>query len=162
MATNAAHLAAKLSVERRWAVSGSECALLYHGHDQGIFCFWLINLAPTKHLQQGGEIELDLPSRSITPTGLGPSMTITTARPWSRRDIDDVTRLGVMIGRFLAVQPYRSEVAFQEMVTADLRRKSGPRFGAVRRLKELMGALMVKHQYVISDTAGQSTRKLMM
>lgn len=59
--------------------------------------------------------------------------------------MEDATRLGVMIGGFLAAQPFRSESNFQERVTNLLRGKDGPKFGAVRRLKYIMGATMVKH-----------------
>ncbi len=64
---------------------------------------------------------------------------------WSNRDIDDATRIGVMIGGFLAAQPFRSDASFQERITSQLRTNGGPRFGAVRRMKYIMGATMVKH-----------------
>jgi len=50
-----------------------------------------------------------------------------------------------MIGGFLAAEPFRSEAAFQERVTAMLRCPAGPKFGAVQRMKHIMGATMVKH-----------------
>ena len=50
-----------------------------------------------------------------------------------------------MIGGFLSAEPFKSDVNFQERVTALLRGKDGPKFGAVRRLRYIMGATMVKH-----------------
>jgi len=64
---------------------------------------------------------------------------------WSRRDIDDATRIGAMVGGFLAAEPFRSESNFQDQVTKHLRHPQGPAFGAVGRLRYIMGAMMVKH-----------------
>ena len=66
-------------------------------------------------------------------------------RKWSNKDIDDATRIGVMIGGFLAAEPFRSETAFQERVTSLLRGSNGPQYGAVKRMKHIMSAVMVKH-----------------
>ena len=51
----------------------------------------------------------------------------------------------IIIGGFLAAEPFKSDAAFQESVTSYLRRKDGPSFGAVQRIKYLMSSLMVKH-----------------
>ena len=67
------------------------------------------------------------------------------ARAWSKSDINDATRIGVMVGGFLAAEPFRSEAAFQERIVALLRGPGGPKFGAVQRLKNVMDAVMVKH-----------------
>ena len=64
---------------------------------------------------------------------------------WGRKDIEDATRIGVMIGGFLAAEPFKSDAAFQERVTSLLRGEDGPRFGAVQRMKYIMGATMIKH-----------------
>ena len=66
-------------------------------------------------------------------------------RTWSQKDITDLTRLGVMIGGFLATEPFKSEGGFQEHVTNQIRRRGGPTFGSVRRLRYLMSEMMVKH-----------------
>lgn len=71
-----------------------------------------------------------------------------TARAWSSKDLNDVSRFGVIAGSFLGAEPYNSEVGFQKAVTAHIRGAAGPPFGAVKRLKDLMNALMVKHQSV--------------
>jgi hypothetical protein len=64
---------------------------------------------------------------------------------WSKWDLDDATRVGVMIGGFLGAEPFRSEATFQQRVTSLLRGRDGPNFGAVRRLRYLMSEMMVKH-----------------
>ena len=69
-------------------------------------------------------------------------------RSWPRNDLEDVTRIGIMVGGFLAAEPFKSDAAFQELVTAPLRHRHGPRFGSVRRLKYLMDAMMVKHRWL--------------
>ncbi|ORY35502.1 P-loop containing nucleoside triphosphate hydrolase protein [Naematelia encephala] len=120
--SNAMRLAITLDVERRWLVSGT----------------------PTKHLQQGGEVE------ASSSTGLS-SRSSTTSRAWSRRDLEDATRIGVMVGGFLAAEPFRSEATFQEKVTNLLRGRDGPKYGAVRRLRYIMGNIMVKHAPRVID-----------
>lgn len=100
----------------------------------------MLTAAPTKHLQQGGESEA---ASSISPHEATPIVAKHLA--WSKRDVDDAMRIGVMIGGFLAAEPFRAEDTFNEKVTKLLRGKQGPKFGAVRRLRYLMGVTMVKH-----------------
>ena len=59
-----------------------------------------------------------------------------------------------MIGGFLAAEPFRAEDTFNEKVTRLLRGKQGPKFGAIRRLRYLMGVTMVKHAYVAASLCG--------
>ena len=129
--SNAMRLAMSMSIERRWVVSGT----------------------PSKHLQQGGEEEMD--SAGLDHVD-GPSEVV-EGKPWPGRDIKDVQRLGSMMGGFLAVEPFASEKVFSDRVTSTIRRKSGPDFGAVRRLHYLMSELMVKHQYVVLNTVTKLT-----
>lgn len=100
----------------------------------------VLTVAPTKHLQQGGESEA---TATISPQKAAPIPAKHLA--WSKRDVDDAMRIGVMIGGFLAAEPFRAEDTFNEKVTRLLRGKLGPKFGAVRRLGYLMGVTMVKH-----------------
>ena len=118
-----------LSIERRWIVSGSKSPSRLAP----------LTSAPTKHLQQGGEIEME--SMDLTNSASADARD----HAWSRRDIDDATRIGAMVGGFLALEPFRSESNFQEKVTKQLRRPEGPAFGAVGRLRYIMSAMMVKH-----------------
>ncbi|WVQ80158.1 hypothetical protein IAT38_002263 [Cryptococcus sp. DSM 104549] len=130
--TNAMRMAMNLGVDRRWIVSGT----------------------PTRHLQQGGEIQMEQleTSRSSTPT-LYP--TPAPSRAWNKRDLEDASRIGVMIGGFLAAEPFKSEGRFQRYVTAKLRGPQGPAFGAVQRMKYILGGVMVKHgPKVIDGEAG--------
>ncbi|WVQ72084.1 hypothetical protein IAR50_001629 [Cryptococcus sp. DSM 104548] len=135
--TNAMLMARQLSIERRWIVSGT----------------------PTRHLQQGGEIELESIDTASPAPPLGlPDVTQPQAqnrRAWSKRDIEDATRLGTMIGGFLAAEPFKSEGKFQQMVVAPLRKKEGPDFGAVGRIKYLLGSLLVKHGPKVIDLEAQ-------
>lgn len=66
-------------------------------------------------------------------------------RAWSKRDVEDATRLGIMMGGYLAAEPFRSEGKFQQYVTTHLRGKNGPSFGAVQRMKYLLSGILVKH-----------------
>ncbi|WVQ95089.1 hypothetical protein IAU59_002183 [Kwoniella sp. CBS 9459] len=131
--TNSMAFSRQLKVERRWLVSGT----------------------PTRHLQQGGEVEMD----SLVDPGaqdiFGPherpeaqhngNVSSVPSRQWSLKDLEDATRLDQMIGGFLAVEPYRSDVGFQQLVTSRLKGAAGPDMGAVRRLKAIMAGVMVKH-----------------
>lgn len=141
--SNAMSLAKMLNVERRWAITGSAFI------PQAMNAVYADReTAPTKHLQQGGEMQ-------IASMGLRPSIeaesnpplgkAVSHSRSWSRRDLDDVSRFGTIISDFLATQPFRSDIAFSETVTSHLRRKQIP-YGAVRRLRYLMNSLMVKHR----------------
>ncbi|KAK4686248.1 hypothetical protein P7C73_g3887, partial [Tremellales sp. Uapishka_1] len=122
-------LAMALSVERRWAVTGSSLR-----SDFGFLHMLTITTAPTRNLW-------GLDSGA-------PDANVTSAR-WTEAEIDDATRIGAIVAGFLGCQPFRSESKFQNMVTAPLRPSSGPSFGAVRRIKAIMEALMVRHRYVI-------------
>ena len=136
-------LATALSVERRWAVSGSESLSSY-----ALMVLWLI-LAPAVHMQQGGESEIaSLSTYERKPTQSLWDAEQATSTAWGRASLDDVGKIGVMLGGFLAAEPFKSDDGFQMCVTARLRRKDGPSFGAVKRLKSLMDAVMVKHQWV--------------
>ena len=63
---------------------------------------------------------------------------------WSSRDLDDVARLGGIIGGFLGAEPFHSDITFPEAITGHLRRREIT-LGSVRKLKYLMDSLMVKH-----------------
>lgn len=105
----------------------------------------VLTAAPTKNLQQGGERDVE-PMGLKTPFDTPPNHEVPRERKqWSNRDVDDATRIGVMIGGYLAAEPFRSEAAFQERVTSMLRGARGPKFGAVKRMKYIMSATMVKH-----------------
>jgi hypothetical protein len=75
---------------------------------------------------------------SLTTSDLG-------VKGWSNRDIDDVARLGVIISGYLGAEPFRSDASFHDVITSHLKRHRIP-FGAVGRLKYLMGSMMVKHR----------------
>ncbi|ORX38379.1 SNF2 family N-terminal domain-domain-containing protein [Kockovaella imperatae] len=120
--TNAMRLAMAMSVERRWVVSGT----------------------PSKILQQGGEAELASTLPHVPPEA-------SDDLEWSPRELNDVARLGSMMGGFLAVEPFASEKVFSERVTSAIRGRNGPKLGAIWRLKYLMSELMVKHEPRIID-----------
>lgn len=104
-------------------------------------------VAPTKHLQQGGETQIEsmrLPQEDST----------LKTRAWSKRDFEDAAHIGVMVGHFLAAEPFKSEDSFSQHITNHLRSKEGPRFGAVGLMRNIMSNLMVKHgPSVIDDEA---------
>ncbi|ODO11128.1 hypothetical protein I350_01731 [Cryptococcus amylolentus CBS 6273] len=131
--TNAMLFVRQLSIERRWIVSGT----------------------PTRHLQQGGEIELEFMDTSSHAPSILTNTQPQSRRAWSKRDMEDATRLGTMIGGFLAAEPFKSEGKFQQLVAAPLRRKEGPDFGAVGRMKYLLGGLLVKHGPKVIDLEAQ-------
>lgn len=66
---------------------------------------------------------------------------------WTKRDIDDVDRLGNMIAVFLSSDAFKVE-EFRRLVTKPLRNsnKPGPAYGAVSRIRAIMSAVMVKHR----------------
>jgi hypothetical protein len=70
-------------------------------------------------------------------------------KQWSNADRDDATRIGNMISGFLDGDLFPGiQTNFQQSITHPLTQKSGPGFGAVARMKELMKCIMVKHRYV--------------
>ncbi|OCF32745.1 hypothetical protein I316_05666 [Kwoniella heveanensis BCC8398] len=132
--TNAMAFSRQLNVERRWLVSGT----------------------PTRHLQQGGETEMETLEDSTAPA-MGSSSAAQShnehvtplpealLRQWSSKELEDATRIGQMVGGFLAAEPYKSDMGFQQHVTAELRGPEGPSIGSVRRLKDIMAGVIVKH-----------------
>ncbi|WWC90504.1 uncharacterized protein L201_005440 [Kwoniella dendrophila CBS 6074] len=135
---NSMIFARNLSVERRWLVSGT----------------------PTRHLQQGGETELEsleVPNshqatRSFTPTiATNAHDTPIVRRPWDQFDLEDASRMGRMIGGYLAAEPFKTEGGFEKNVVAPLKKRQGPLYGAVRRLKYIMDGIMVKHAPKVID-----------
>ena len=143
--SNAMVLAKSLSIERRWIVSGSESAIAPRVDN--------LTTAPTAHLQQGGELEVReaVDAQSPKTTKIMPQSTLPRSRVWSSHDKDDAARMGIMIGGFLAAQPFRSETEFREHVYKPLCHPGGPQFGATERLRYIMSELMVKHAYVLSS-----------
>ncbi|KAK6910808.1 hypothetical protein I203_104841 [Kwoniella mangroviensis CBS 8507] len=142
--TNSMTFARQLSVERRWLVSGT----------------------PTRHLQQGGEAELESidvihspdVSRTTTPTANDVHVdgeALTVHRAWNQLELEDAYRIGRMIGGFLAAEPFKTEGGFERNVIAPLKNKEGPSFGAVRRMKYIMNSLMVKHAPHVIDIEAQ-------
>jgi hypothetical protein len=71
-------------------------------------------------------------------------MLVPRASRWSGRDLEDVGRLGSIIGGFLGAEPFRTDTGFSESITSSLRRRE-VRLGSVEKLKYLMDSLMVKH-----------------
>jgi hypothetical protein len=98
--------------------------------------------APTKSLQQGGEQQAALGIK-VEEVVYPPEPPL--ARGWTRNDIDDVSRIGTMIGSFLGAEAFHSEMSFHEIITKHLRRREIS-FGSVERLQYLMNSLMVKHR----------------
>nr|XP_019044841.1 hypothetical protein I302_06755 [Kwoniella bestiolae CBS 10118]OCF23771.1 hypothetical protein I302_06755 [Kwoniella bestiolae CBS 10118] len=136
--TNSMTFARQLSVERRWLVSGT----------------------PTRHLQQGGETELDTMEMSTSNHPLQPSTSSENnvhhdarmvRRAWNQLELEDAYRIGRMIGGFLAAEPFKTEGGFERNVIAPLRNKEGPSFGAVRSMRYIMNGLMVKHAPKVID-----------
>jgi hypothetical protein len=134
-------LARTLSIERRWIVSGSESGpSLLH-----LFSPILIPTAPTKYLQQGGEAELAAleldsdpdPSRSTPTENLIPKTTPPSdPASWTSKDLDDAARLGVMIGGFLAAEPFKSAATFNKDITWELGKPGGRHAVAARSMRE--------------------------
>jgi hypothetical protein len=110
------------------------------------------DLAPTRNLQQGGEASLASMHLDSSAGFRNPLSTFEYVKPWNKRDQEDASRLGVMMGGFLKAEPFGHAAVFREKVTAHLLDHDGPRFGAVQRLKYLMNSMMVKHRYISLDT----------
>ncbi|WRT68549.1 uncharacterized protein IL334_005526 [Kwoniella shivajii] len=138
--SNSMTFARQLSVERRWLVSGT----------------------PTRHLQQGGETEIEslsLPDSQMVTTDTCnfdvPLDSHQMRRPWNQFDLEDAQRIGRMIGGFLAAEPFKTEGGFEKNVLSPLKNREGPSFGAVRRMKYIMDGLMVKHAPKVIDIEAQ-------
>lgn len=154
-------LADALSIERRWIVSGSESQAavpMPFATDplsapttrlkQGV-----TETAVTAFLQSEGMQRIDSGrggSGTSTPTGLPGS----PRRIWTRADLDDVARLGRMLKGFLSSQMFQAE-DFQRLVTSPLRKKDGPMYGAVDRIRRIMSAVAVKHRSGIIEAEVQ-------
>ena len=111
--------------------------------------------APTRYLKQGD----GSPISEATTGVAGRSLSVPPTTPWSSQDRDDLSRLGRMFAGFLHVQPFgSSSTSFQKLVTNPLCQVSGPAYGAVWRIKEIMSKLLVKHRFVVPSQARRLIR----
>jgi hypothetical protein len=114
-------LTQSLSVERRWIVTGT----------------------PTTHL-----LGLKLGSAGQEQV-FEQEEDVDTPRRWTAADVEDLRKLGGMLGRILQVPIFSDHSkAFENLVRAPLRTPGGPQPGSIRILEQVMQMAMVRHRSV--------------
>ena len=138
--TNLAEISRKLSVERRWIVTGTPTTNL-------------LGLSFGQHANPVLEVESDdaLPSSSSTdqiPDGgdLGDHMDSDSTRRWTCHDREDLRKLSTMMTHFLAVPHFAANPKVLNEIIEPLMDHNGPRHGAIGVLTRVMAMVMIRHR----------------
>jgi hypothetical protein len=117
-------LTQSLSVERRWIVTGT----------------------PTTHL-----LGLKLGSAGQDPV-IEQEENADMPRRWTAADVEDLRKLGGMLGRILQVPIFSDHSkAFENLVRAPLRTPGGPQPGSIQVLEQVMQMAMIRHRLVFRN-----------
>jgi hypothetical protein len=74
---------------------------------------------------------------------------VDTPRRWTAADVEDLRKLGGMLGRILQVPIFSDHSkAFENLVQAPLRTPGSPQPGSIRILEQVMQMAMVRHRSV--------------
>ncbi|THH11563.1 hypothetical protein EW146_g8002 [Bondarzewia mesenterica] len=149
--TRISHIAALLSVERRWLMSGTPTTDLLG-----------LNFGSQSEAIDDDALELEYPSdtESSSPTPLADTSqpsnssennlvrTATTqVRIWTRSDRENLRRLGTMISNFVQVPQFAAVTQpFNAQVIQPLFNAQGPQPGAIQILTQVMASVMVRHR----------------
>ncbi|KAJ7137908.1 P-loop containing nucleoside triphosphate hydrolase protein [Mycena epipterygia] len=128
----------KLSVERRWIVSGTPTTNLLG-----------LNLGKTTSAPPSEDGEPPSRGRSESPEVNTPSVVDSppVTRVWNRDDGEDLEKLGKMITHFVGVpQLLANPQLISTHIKEPLLDRRGPRTGAIDVLMQLMSSVMIRHR----------------
>lgn len=97
------------------------------------------------------ESELDCSAEELESSTIfeGDNTPSLSRRRWTKTDRMDLTRLGSMISSFLEEPRFAADSKlFQTHVIAPLMDSSGPRFGSVQVVMQVMQSVMIRHRCV--------------
>ena len=144
--TNLAEISRKLSVERRWIVTGTPTTNL-------------LGLSFGQQVNPVLEVENDetpsfpgstdqLSSDSSEANDLDFHMDMNSTRRWTRYDREDLRKLSTMMTHFLSVPHFTANPKVLNDVIEPLMDVSGPRYGAIQVLTRVMSMIMIRHRSV--------------
>jgi hypothetical protein len=132
--TNLTTFAERLSVERRWIVTGT----------------------PTTHLLglSLGQAATAESSRSFDTEDEGVEVeellldddSDTQSHVWAAAENEDLHKLATMMHDFLRMPVFHDSNTFKKLVSTPLRKKSGPAPGAVKLFTQVLQSIMLRHR----------------
>ncbi|KAJ7481065.1 SNF2 family N-terminal domain-containing protein [Mycena galericulata] len=150
LTTNLAELSKRLSVERRWIVTGTPTTNLL-----GLNLGKSVNEAAAVASDAGDDQPSRAPSEGPNPdssqvSAVADDLSVDDAvveppRVWNQDDGRDLIKLGNMIAEFVGVQHLTPKIMITHVKDA-LLDKQGPRTGAIEVLKQLMASVMIRHR----------------
>ncbi|KAI0070956.1 hypothetical protein K474DRAFT_1776489 [Panus rudis PR-1116 ss-1] len=131
--SNFVTLTGSLSIERCWIVTGTPTTNLMG-----------LNFGEGSELQYPDEAELI----GCTPVSSDDEdLETKRTRVWTPRDREDLNKLAHMITNFLKVPRFAADRSlFSSHVTAPLMSPTGPQFGSIEALVQVMEMVMIRHQ----------------
>ncbi|GJJ12357.1 hypothetical protein Clacol_006598 [Clathrus columnatus] len=87
-----------------------------------------------------------------------PSDTTDVSRCWTKEERSDLKIFGEMLSRFFAFAPYLDFEEFSKKVVDPLTQESGPRFGSISVLRNIMTLIMFRHR--VEDIERELPEKL--
>lgn len=103
-------------------------------------------------MHQGAESEMNDIEHSTDGSDVKPRIDLLAGAArtqWSKKDRDDVVRLSRMLSGFLDADLFADmNDGLSKALATTLCKKDGPQHGAVAKVREVMEAIMIKHQCV--------------
>lgn len=139
-----------LSTEKRWIVTGTPTTNL-------------LGLSLGKKINEEQKVEDDLDEFGLgddemdgsqdsleifsRASSASSSNTDAPLRLWNKHDREDLNKLGKMITHFIAVPQFAANAKLvQTHIVEPLLDRSGPRFGAIEVLTQVMQMIMIRHR----------------
>lgn len=135
------HFVRKLSIERKWIVTGTPTSNLL-----GLSLGRKLDNDLEDVISADSSDMLSVDSTSDTSSVAGGDLK-KSVRIWGAFDYMNLRKLGVMISDFLAVPQFNFDLKlFANEVSLPLCDRRGPRVGAIKVLTQVMEMVMVRHQ----------------
>lgn len=143
--TNLAEMSRKLSVERRWIVTGTPTTNLLglSFGQQAEKADPLLEVENSETISSSSSTD-QVPLRISEASDL--DCHIDSIRRWTRHDREDLRKLSTMMTHFLGVPHFTANPKMLNEVIDPLMDHSGPRHGAIQVLTRVMSMIMIRHR----------------
>lgn len=144
--TNLAEMSRKLSVERRWIVTGTPATNLL-GLNFGQQADPVLEVGSNEALSSSSST-FQSSSNEFEGSNLDSYMDSDAVRRWTRHDREDLRKLSTMMTHFLGVPHFAANPKMLNEVIEPLMDHNGPRYGAIQVLTQVMSMIMIRHRSV--------------